>query len=329
MAALWSPERGYLNTASYGLPPLPAWEALQAALADWRVGRTSWETWGEATERARATWARLVNVPVHNVAVGASVSPLVALVAAALPEKATVASYDNEFTSLIWPFLARGNDVRLTTLDRVAAEAADVVAVSAVQSSSGAVADLDAVAAADAWTVVDATQATGWLPLDASRFDAVVSHAYKWLCSPRGTAFLYVSDRLRERIPALHANWYAGEDVHASYYAAPLRLAHDARRLDTSPAWFSWIGTAPALEVLAEIGIDGIHEHDVGLANRFRAGLGLEPSNSAIVSTEIGGAQEKLERAGIRAAVRAGALRASFHVYTTDADVDAALDALA
>src|SRR5215216_4901859 len=122
MAALWSPERGYLNTASYGLPPLPAWEALQAALADWRVGRTSWETWGEATERARATWARLVNVPVENVAVGASVSPLVALVAAALPEKATVASYDNEFTSLIWPFLARGNDVRLTTLDRVAAE---------------------------------------------------------------------------------------------------------------------------------------------------------------------------------------------------------------
>jgi hypothetical protein len=28
---------GWLNTASYGLPPRPAWEALQSALEDWRI----------------------------------------------------------------------------------------------------------------------------------------------------------------------------------------------------------------------------------------------------------------------------------------------------
>ena len=28
--SLWSPELVYLNTASFGLPPRPAWEALQA-----------------------------------------------------------------------------------------------------------------------------------------------------------------------------------------------------------------------------------------------------------------------------------------------------------
>jgi hypothetical protein len=38
-ARLWDPEPGWLNTASYGLPPRPAWDALQAALADWRGGR--------------------------------------------------------------------------------------------------------------------------------------------------------------------------------------------------------------------------------------------------------------------------------------------------
>jgi hypothetical protein len=59
---LWEPEGVYLDTASYGLPPRPAWEALQAALADWRVGRTSWEGWCEATERARELFARLVGV---------------------------------------------------------------------------------------------------------------------------------------------------------------------------------------------------------------------------------------------------------------------------
>jgi selenocysteine lyase/cysteine desulfurase len=40
------------------------------------------------------------------------------------------------------------------------------------------------------------------------------------------------------------------------------------------------------------------------------------------------GADEKLRKAGVRAAVRAGRVRASFHLYTTDADVDQAVTAL-
>ena len=40
------------------------------------------------------------------------------------------------------------------------------------------------------------------------------------------------------------------------------------------------------------------------------------------------GAEDALARAGILASVRLGRLRASFHVYNTDADVDAALEAL-
>ena len=51
---LWRPETLYLNTASFGLPPNTAWDTLQAVLADWRAGRTSFEGWGEFTESARA-----------------------------------------------------------------------------------------------------------------------------------------------------------------------------------------------------------------------------------------------------------------------------------
>jgi selenocysteine lyase/cysteine desulfurase len=67
------------------------------------------------------------------------------------------------------------------------------------------------------------------------------------------------------------------------------------------------------------------HEHDLLLANRFRAGLGLPEGDSAIVSADVPDATERLARAGIMAAARAGRLRASFHLYNTDADVDAAL----
>ena len=70
----WAPAGVYLNTASYGLPPRDGFDALQAALADWRGGRTSWEHWGESTDGARAAWAQMVGVAPSTVAVGATVS---------------------------------------------------------------------------------------------------------------------------------------------------------------------------------------------------------------------------------------------------------------
>jgi selenocysteine lyase/cysteine desulfurase len=78
--------------------------------------------------------------------------------------------------------------------------------------------------------------------------------------------------------------------------------------------------------LVQEIGVTAIHEHDLALANRFRAGVGLEPSNSAIVCADLPGANERLAEAGIAAAVRAGKLRTSWHVYNDEDDVDRVLD---
>lgn len=335
---LFRAEPGWLNTASYGLPPTPAWHALQEALTQWRAGKTSWWGWGEATGRARGSFARLCGVAVSDVAVGAQVSQMIALIAGSLAPGTRVLVTDEEFTSNLFPWLVqreRGVEVRTASASGLAEaidDATDVVAFSLVQSASGEVAEVDAIVEAarvhGALTVVDASQACGWLPVDASRFDALVCVAYKWLMSPRGTGFLVTTPALRERIVPAQAGWWAGEDPRTTYYGPPLRLAADARRLDLSPAWFSWVGTAPALELIEQVGVERIRDHDVALANRFRAGLGLPPGNSAIVSVDAPGAEERLEAAGIRAAMRGGALRASFHLYTTEADVDRALDVL-
>ena len=337
--ALWEPAGTYLNTASYGLPPRPASDALDAALADWRGGRTSWEHWGIPGDEARASYARLLGVPVESVAIGPNVSSMVAVVAAsAIPDGACVLAPDVEFTSLLFPFLVqerRGVTVRLVPAAELAGQIdrdVDVVAFSAVQMATGEVAELDAIATAaadhDVLTVVDATQAVGWLPFEASSFDVVVAHAYKWMMSPRGTAFMAIRPELLADVTPESAGWYAGEDPLQTFFGPPLRLAASARRLDTSPAWFMWVGTAPALAVIEEIGVEAINEHDVALPNRFRAGLGLEPGDSAIVFCDAEDAARKLERAGIRAAVRGGRLRTSWHVYNTLADVERTLDVL-
>jgi selenocysteine lyase/cysteine desulfurase len=337
LEGLWSLERPYLNTASYGLPPAPAFDALQAALGEWQDGRTSWEGWTESVARARQSFARLLGVRPQDVAAGATVSELVGLVAASLPDRATVLVPDVEFTSNLFPWLVqerREVRVRTTPLPALADAVDDettLVAVSAVQSSNGELADLAAVGEAarehDALLLVDATQACGWLPLRAADADFLVAHTYKWLMSPRGAALMAVRPERLEAIVPVHAGWWAAENSLGDYYGPPLRLADSARRLDTSPAWFSWVGAAPTLEVVERIGVERIHEHDVELANRFRRGLGLEPGSSAIVSVDVTGA-DRLERAGIRAAVRGGGLRLSFHLYNTPEHVDAALEAL-
>ena len=155
--ALWHPEAVYLNTASYGLPPRAGFDALQEALADWRGGRTSWEHWGHSTEAARVAFAAMVGVGPSRVAIGATVSEFVGM-CRRVPDGARVLVPDVEFTSTLFPFLVQ--EARGVTVETVApcdlAEAidarTDVVAFSAVQMSTGEVADLDAIVAAAATT---------------------------------------------------------------------------------------------------------------------------------------------------------------------------------
>ncbi|MEV6037935.1 aminotransferase class V-fold PLP-dependent enzyme [Nonomuraea sp. NPDC052116] len=329
---LWDAAPGWLNTASYGLPPRHAFEELQAVLTEWRHGSGDWQPWDASVGRSRAAFARLVGAPVADVTVSSTASQIMSTVATALPPGARVVVPEIEFTSNLFPW-AVAAEVETVPADRLAdavTGATDAVAFSLVQSATGYVAPLqDIVAAArahDALVIADASQACGWLPFRVEGIDALACAAYKWLMAPRGAAFGYLSPRLRERMRPLAANWYAGADEGGSYYGPPLRLAPDARAFDLSPAWFSYVGAAPAIELLDELGVERIRDHNVALANRFRAGLGLEPSDSAIVSVDAPG--ERLEAAGIRAAVRAGKVRASFHVYTTADDVDRALDAL-
>jgi selenocysteine lyase/cysteine desulfurase len=335
---LFSPETVYLNTASYGLPPRPAHEAFLAAADEWRHGRTGFWGWDESVGAARASFARLHGVAEDDVAVGSQASAFAALVALSLPSGARVVSAEEDFTSVLWPFLARPElRVELVPLDRID-EAIDsdtaLVAVSAVQSVDGRLADLDAIEAAaahhGALTYLDATQAAGWLPLDAGRFDYLVASGYKWLMNPRGTAYFAVRPEAAERLRPHLAGWYAGDDPVETNYGAPLRLASGARRFDVSPAWLSWVGAAPALALLEDVGIPAVHEHDLSLANRFRAGLGLPAGDSAIVAVELDAAAgARWRAAGVTATERSGLTRFAFHLSTSEHDVDRALDAIA
>jgi selenocysteine lyase/cysteine desulfurase len=329
---------GFLNSPTYGLPPTFLVDELRGCIDQWQAGTMNVPDFDESVRRGRAGYAELTGVPVHSVAMGGSVSAVLGLVAAAIPDGARVATLTGEFTSTTFPFAAqagRGVTVTELTPDALVATAAeyDVVTVSVVQSATGAVLDLEALrvglAGADTLTVLDVTQAVGWKRLQLGWVDVTAAAVYKWLLAPRGTAWMSLSDRVSQLMTPHAANWYASTEPWSTIYGLPLRLAPDARRFDTSPAWFGVLGSGLALPWLASLDRAAVESHCLGLANRLRAELDLAQSDSAIVSLAIPDAADKLRRAGIRASVRAGAVRVGFHLYNTDDDLDRLLDALA
>jgi len=334
---------GYLSACMIGVPPRETVAALTADLGEWSQGHRDPGVYGDAVERSRGAFARLCSVEVEQVAVGSQVSVSASMIAGSLPEGAEVLVVEGDFSSMVFPFLVqeqRGRiSVRCVPLGRLAESirpSTDLVSFSLVQSATGEIADADAIVAAaerhGAATFVDTTQAVGWMPVDASRFDATVCHAYKWLCSPRGTAFLTLRPEFAERLVPAAANWYAGDDVWGSCYGPGMRLASTARRFDVSPAWQAWLGTAPALELFASADIEAVQEHVVGLANALRRRLG-EPegaSGSAIVTwlDADGSHIAALTAAGIAASARAGRARVAFHLWNDESDVDLVCAAL-
>ena len=248
---------------------------------------------------------------------------------------------DGDFASLVAPFAHAGRGVRLRSvpLDRLADEITRdtwLVAFSLVQSATGDVADVTAITAAAARrgtrTLCDLTQAAGWLPVDATLFDATVCHAYKWLCAPRSVAFLTLSPAFARGLRPVQAGWYAGDDPWASCYGAGAKLAPGARKFDVSPAWQAFVGAAPALALFASADATAVHAHTTGLARRFRTDMDLpEPERASAIVTwpdADGCALARLTASGIIASGRAGRARVAFHVFNDEEDVDRAVRAL-
>ncbi|WP_405829592.1 aminotransferase class V-fold PLP-dependent enzyme [Streptomyces sp. NBC_00105] len=332
----------YLNTATCGVLPRSAVAAVRELAEAAGAGAPTGFGDFDRVNRSRAAFARLVGVDAERVAVGSAVSTHVGLVAASLPPGAEVLCPEGDFSSVINPFVVRDDlKVRFAPLESLAEAVGPdtaLVSLSAVQSADGRIADLPAVRAATtahgARMLVDASQAVGWLPFDASPYDYTVAVGFKWLLAVRGASFLTVSQEAQPTLTPLHAGWVAAESMWDATYGPISQLAHGARRFDESPAFLAYHAAEASLALIERIGIDAIHAHDTALAARYRAGLarlGHEPvpGEAAIVSVPgLADRQPALQAAGIATSARAGALRASFHLYSTEADVDRLLDVL-
>lgn len=332
--------RGYLAACTLGLPSRETTAAMAADAAEWAAGRATTAKYSTVVEEARGLYASIVGVPISRVAIGSQASVMAGVIAASAPDGAEVVCVDGDFTSMVFPFLAqadRGVTVRHVPVSELAGSITSntwLVSFSLVQSATGEIADADAVVQAarhhGAWTLCDTTQATGWLPVDAGQFDATVCHSYKWLCAPRGAAFLTVSEDFQAVLRPTQAGWYAGDDPWLSCYGPGMDLAKDARKFDVSPAWPAWVGAKPALELFAGIDIAELRDRVIGLGDALCDGLGIDRLGQPIVTWPDfdGDSFERLSSAGLTISRRAGRARVAFHLWNDDQDVADALGAL-
>lgn len=194
-----------------------------------------------------------------------------------------------------------------------------------------------------AWFVVDAIQGLGMLPLDAQGCGAhfIACNGAKWLCSPLGSGFLYVSRDVPSVITPQLEGWFAMELNHESYTdrsvvskenanrfaggTVPLSVAYGLRRscevfLEAGPARAS----ARALQLAGMI-VQAAQDADIPLFSDRVEG------ESAIVSLDITvrpGLPEQLSKAGVVFSVREGKLRLSPHWYLLEDEVNVACDVL-
>src|SRR4051794_31306479 len=98
---------GFLNSPTYGLPPRFMIDALQECISQWQTGTMEVPLFDEHVRAGRAGYAALAGVPVDSVAMGGTVSAVLGLVAAAVPDGSRVATLAGGVTPTPLPFAAQ------------------------------------------------------------------------------------------------------------------------------------------------------------------------------------------------------------------------------
>lgn len=260
----------------------------------------------------------------------------------------------NEYASVVAPLaLRRRVELRFARVaDPAAVEAvADrrtrMIAVSAVSYLDGRRHDLPALRAvadrAGAMLVVDYTQATGWLPIEASIADFAFASSYKWMLGMTGLAIAYWNRARQPDWAPATAGWYSIATGPRPDYTAGLALKPDAIRFTRgNPAHASAYVLHSALDYLERFPPGAVRRHvqalTVALLARLEAaGIAVmtprDPGHhGASVCIEHPRAAEivaGMAERGVLAWNGRGRIRFSFHGYNDEGDVARIMDALA
>src|SRR4026209_2716712 len=356
----------YLNHAAVSPPPTTTIEAVAAQLRDVHEnGSLNFLNWLEVKREARQLLAQLLNARPEQVAFMRNTSDALSTVANGLKWKSgdNIVTFRREFPSNIYPWLrlrgAFGVEVRaceerdgrvdLEQLESMVDSNTRLIAISHVQFGSGFRADLERLGRRarqyDALLVVDTIQSLGVVPIDveAELVDVAAGAGHKWLLTPEGIGYLYLSDRARERVEPTLVGWTSVPNPE-DYVGIeqPWNRGTLAWETGTGPAALFY-GLKASLELLHEHGPERIANYLEELTDYLSERV---QSKYELVSSRTPGEKSQivcirhprrfsvtalyahLKAKNIITAPRGDRLRIAPHLYNTPEEIDQLVDAL-
>jgi selenocysteine lyase/cysteine desulfurase len=358
----------YLNSAAVTPPPTTAIEALNEQLRDVQMhGSLNYRHWVGRKESCRRLLANLIGARAEQIAFMRNTSDALSTIANGLKWNPgeNIVTFQNEFPSNVYPWRRirdtenvelrfcperDGGRIDLDEFISLIDEKTRLVAISAVQYASGFRADLKRIGAAarevGALFVVDVIQATGVVPIDveADLIDAAAGAGQKWLMTPEGIGYIYLSDRARARIEPTLVGWISVEHPE-DYSNFEQEFKTGALAWETGTFVSALFYALEAnLKIFTELGVPEINQYLLGLGDFLCERLDkdkyelvssrLENEKSPIVcirnrkgfdAMEL---YKNLQRQKIIVAPRGDRLRIAPHIYNTAEEIEKLIAAL-
>lgn len=357
----------YLNHAAVSPLPTPTIKATEAQLHDvFENGSMHFRQWLSVKEEARRLLASLLGARPEQVAFMRNTSDSLSTVANGLRWKAgdNIVTFRHEFPSNIYPWLrlrdTHGVEIRMCgerngrvdqeEMCNLIDNRTRLVAISQVQFASGFRANIARLAEAtrqkDALLVVDVIQGLGVVPTNVEQegIDVAAGAGHKWLLTPEGVGYLYLSDRARERIEPTLVGWVSVQSPEDyDNFDQPWNRCTLAWETGTGPNALIH-GLKASLELLASVGTkrisnyleeltDYLCERLEGLAYDLVSSRTPEDKSQIVCIKHRNGLSSmelyrRLAEQNIITAPRGDRLRIAPHFYNNHEDIERLVSAL-
>lgn len=359
----------YLNHAAISPMSDRVKHAIEQFLADRNSGNIdNFQVWMELTQETRDLISELIGAEIPDrITFMGNTSDALSAVAEGIEwnKGDEIILNTMEFPSNIQPFrILENQGVKMIYLEpdeagRITPELIEnaitsktkMVSISFVQYLNGFRADLKSIGeickANGIYFVVDGIQGLGAVPLSVQdcNIDALASGCHKWLMSPMGISFLYLSEKLSNGMQPYKTGWLSVEEPwEMSEFSKPWLPV--SQHLETGTYnMLGIVGLHASLKHLLDIGIETVKHENLKHSNILISKLSnkedvvlLTPTSphehAGIVTFKRKGetSAEKivndLKSRKITISARKGFIRISPHYYNTEEELQTALDAI-
>jgi selenocysteine lyase/cysteine desulfurase len=354
----------YLNSGSYCALANDVKAAFEAYMEDRLLVGANWDVWVTKNESVRALTATLLHAAPDEIAVTASVSAGLNALASALDfsgpcNKVVVSDFEFPTNAQIWhaqeprgarvvhaPRAADGY-IPLEHFAKAIDEQTQLVAITHVCFRNGAKLDIPGIVrlarAKGAKVLLDCYQAVGSLDIDVKALDVdfAAGGMLKYLLGTAGIGFLYVRNSFTKSLVPTNSGWFAQANIGAMDITAN-RPAPNARRFEAgTPPVVNCYAAEAGLKFLLAVGMPAIEKRNYALTRRCMQRLeeigwpSITPTQNerrgatvAVPSRNSGGLSAELMKRDVVTSHRDDNVRASFHFYNDEDDIESFIAAM-